>query len=105
MSGELASAVRPNGKVYRPRKPARGVFVEDHYARIGEPDAYVYVLGTHDVERAHRLASQIAARERLKADRDSARLTWIRQTIRDGDPVFDVDEVRGAAAVVFEVAE
>lgn len=105
MSGELAPVTRPDGRVYKPRKPPRGVLVEDHDARTGEPDAYVYVLGTHDVERAFQLATQIAATERLKADRDSAWQTWIRQTIRRGDPVFDVDLVRGAAAVVFEVTE
>ena len=102
---ELVPVARPDGRIYQPVKPPRAYLVDDHYAAPNEPSGYVYVLGTHDVERAYSLAELLAKRDGVAIDRTTAEQTWIRQTIRDGDPFFDIDPVRGAAAVSFDVVD
>lgn len=102
---DLVSVTRPDGRVYKPRKAPRAYLVNDEYAGPGEPDTEIYVLGTHDVERAYALAVQLAKRDGLAVDRSTAELGWIRQAIRDGNPVFDSDPVKGAAAVSFDVVD
>lgn len=88
--------VRPNGKVYQPVKlpVARGV--EDHHG-----DLHIYVLRTHQVERAYQLATSMGLGD---VDRESAECTWIRDTYWNGERVYDTDPVRGCAAVTFEVS-
>lgn len=98
---DLVPVTRPNGKVYRPRKGPRGIRIDDWDARDDDPNAWVYVLGTHDVERAYQLAIKIS----YGVQRDTAEQCWLRQTMRDGDACFDYDDVRGAASVTFEVIE
>lgn len=96
---------RPDGRIYKPSKPPRGVLVDDSYAQPNEPTSYVYVLGTHDVNVAYELARQIAASEGMKADVHSAERTWLRLAMRNGERVYDHDPVKGAAAVTFEVID
>jgi len=100
---ELVPVTRPNGKVYRPRKAPRAQLVDNTDDR--EPYAWVFVLGTHDVESALPLAERVAASEGMQPDRDSAEKTWMRLAMRNGDRVYDIDSVRGAATVTFEVIE
>lgn len=105
MADDLVPVTRPDGRVYKPRKAPKAWFVEDPDARPDEPDAYVYVLGTHDIDRAYRLAEELARWQGVALDRSTAEQTWIRQTIRDGNPYFDIDRVKGAAAVSFDVVD
>lgn len=102
---DLVPVARPDGRIYQPVKAPRAYLVDDSYAAQNEPDGYVYVLGTHDVERAYNLAVHLAHRDGVAIDRETAHQTWIRQTIRDGDPFFETDPVRGAAAVSFDVVD
>ena len=99
----MSEITRPNGKVYKPRKAPRAQLV-DNIDALG-PYAWVFVLGTHDVELAHRLAEPVAAAEGMRADRESAEQTWMRLAMRNGDPVYDRDPVRGAATVTFGVID
>lgn len=98
---DLATVIRPNGKVYRPRKPPRAVEVDNTEGRWDEPTMLVYVLGTHDVERAHALALKL----HHAADKDTAQLSWTRDVIRNHERVFEYDAEHGAATVIFGVIE
>lgn len=88
--------VRPNGKVYRPRKGLRqrGYVVDDFHASW---TPFVAVFGTHDIEKATEYA-----RPFMYAGLKPGKPGWLRDTIRDGEPFFDHDPVRGAACVIFE---
>lgn len=88
------TVVRPNGKLYRPRKPIRQLGLVGDYMDI--PDAVV-VLGTHDVEKAREFA-----RPYMCAHLRGGEATWLRSVMRDGNEVYEYDPVRGAACVVFE---
>lgn len=99
MIDALVEVVRPNGKIYRPRKPPRSIRIDD-WDSEDEPNSWVYVLGTHDIERAWQLAQRVYG-----TDRDTAEQTWIRHTMRDNEHCYDLDDIRGAAAVTFEVWE
>lgn len=100
---DLVPVVRPDGRVYKPRKLPRAQVVQNVDDR--EPYAWVLVLGTHDVDRAHALAARVAAGEGMYADRATAERTWMRLAMRNGDPVYDRDPVRGAATVTFVVTD
>lgn len=91
---------RPNGKVYRPRKPPRAVEV-DNDAGWNEPSTLIYVLGTHDIERAFALAQRM----HRGADKDTAKLSWARLTMRRGEGFWEYDDICGAATVIFGVIE
>lgn len=92
---------RPNGKVYRPRKAPRAIQVDNTYARSDEADSFILVIGTHDTERAYALAFK----HWPGTQKDTASRTWVRETIRNGDPFIEHDDIRGAATVTFEVIE
>lgn len=96
---DLVPVTRPNGKIYRPRKPPRWIRIDD-WDSEDEPNSWVYVLGTHDIDRAWQLAQGVYG-----ADRSTAEQCWIRHTMRDNEHCYDLDEIRGAAAVTFEVWE
>jgi hypothetical protein len=100
---ELVEITRPNGKVYRPRKEPRAQLVDN--ADDCEPYAWIFVHGTHDMDRAWDLAQPEASRHGMVADRESAHQTWMRLAMRNGDPVYDIDPIRGTATVTFEVIE
>lgn len=90
--------MRPNGKIYRPRKGLRMIAFDDY-----DGDAHVAILGTHDIEAA------------LAAFPDGGfwcpylvepQLGWVRQTFRYGEPFIDCDDtVGGAAAVIFRESD
>lgn len=98
---QLVPVVRPNGKVYRPRRPPRAVRcdLDDPRSDLSE---IVIVVGTHDVDRARalalRLAGDVSARP-LWGEQ------WYRVAIRNGDRVYVQDEVSGAPALDFGVIE
>lgn len=94
-TGYLTPVTRPNGKIYRPVKPPVAVEVEDY--RDGTE---IYVLRTHDIDRAYRLATRLGLGE---VHRESAHQTWIRDTFRDGGRVYDTDPEHGCPVVTFEV--
>lgn len=86
--------VRPNGKVYRPRKPPRAVLVDQEESGRW----YVYVFGTDDEARARELAQRLEA-----VEPHSEPLTWVRDGFRDGERAYIVDEVRGTPCLIFHV--
>lgn len=92
---------RPNGKTYRPRMAPRALQVDNTYARSDDADSLILVFGTHDIERAYALA----AKHWPGTQKDTADRTWVRETIRNGEPFIEYDDVRGAATVRFEVIE
>lgn len=96
----LVEVIRPNGKIYRPRKPPRWIRLDPDLYDRDAPDGWLYVLGTHDIQRAWNMVSGVNG-----ADRSTAEQCWIRHTMRDNEHCYDLDEIRGAAAVTFEVWE
>lgn len=91
---DLVPVTRPNGNVYRPRKAPSAVEIWND----DEGCVWVYVLRTHDIERAWNLACGW-----MGAERDTAEPAWVRHVMRDGDHWYERDEVRGAPCVIFEV--
>ena len=91
--------VRPNGKLYRPRRVTA--------CAVGEDDEGVLVLGTHDLARAQFLADEMA--EYVAGSGFAAVdpwLGWFRDGYRNGRREWVTDEVRGRAGVCFrEIVE
>jgi hypothetical protein len=96
----LAETIRPDGRTYRPRKRPVAVVLED----ADDAYAWIYVLRTHDVDRALDLARMLAQREGLEIDatRPPA-LIWTRVAIRNWEREYVDDPVRGVPAVTFKV--
>jgi hypothetical protein len=91
---DLVPVTRPNGKTYRPRKPPRAYECEDQrYGLSG-----VVVLGTHDIERAARLANGLLDEPVSLYPR---RREWLRDGMSSGERQWMQDEVHGAPCVVF----
>ena len=90
--------VRPNGKVWRPRKPLR--FTE---FSTNDYETGFVVFGTHDVEEALNLLGIYFSDYGL--DPEQAEVTWWRSVPwSDGgfDYSFITDPERGTPCVVFE---
>jgi hypothetical protein len=85
--------LRPNGKLYRPRKGPVAVLVEG----LDYDQCWIYVLRTHDEERARELAQQMETIE------PRGRLCWIREAIRNNDREYVEDTVRGMPVVIFQM--
>jgi hypothetical protein len=100
---ELLPIVRPNGKVYRPRK-IREIYFENDYGRRND----VFVLGTHDLIGAVEPAA-VEARYRIGHSEflfDAVgEIGWWREMVQRGERVVIYDDVRGAAGIRFEVEE
>lgn len=96
---ELVPVVRPNGKVYHPRRPPVAIGVS---GTVGYDDdvPFVYVLRTHDVERARAFARPYVLPYLVEPRRE-----WVRLVMRNGDPVYENDEERGCPVVVFTESE
>jgi hypothetical protein len=94
-AGEAEVLVRPNGKRYRPR----AITV---HPWMGREDCGAVVLGTHDVQRAARMAEEEVQRE---FDREYIATKpepgWYRLGMCRGERRWITDEVRGAAGVYF----
>lgn len=89
---------RPNGQIYRPRKPIAVVMIENEHR--GETE--IIVLRTHDVDVARPIAEREARLQGVDWPDDCVwQLSWARKTIRDGEPWWEYDDARGAACVVF----
>jgi hypothetical protein len=99
----LPAIIRPNGKVYRPRK-IRAIYCENQYGRRDD----VFVLGTHDLSGALEFAAG-EARYRIGHSEflmDAlGEIGWWRESIDRGERVVIRDDVRGAAGVRFEFEE
>lgn len=90
--------VRPNGKLYRPRKKVTAVTFQDRYNYTG-----VAVLRTHDVSAARvAFASLLGEHELWFAE---GRRDWWREVPWDSGSGCDwswiTDEARGVPCVVF----
>ena len=93
---------RPNGRPYRPRK-----VVAREVADAEEMTSGVMVLGTHDIERARKLADKCAAAwvdgGYVAAEPEAG---WFREGYEYGRPMWLRDEVHGRAGVWFrEIVE
>lgn len=93
-----APVQRPDGRMYRPRKPPRVVVVDNSEDWRG-PYEFVYVLGTHNRDQAAELAKAIRNVQE-PGERD-----WIRLAMHDNELRWISDHTRGAAAVIFEVID
>lgn len=97
---DLPSIVRPNGKVYRPRKIVVQPWDNDTSGR--DESCGVIVYGTHDENLAQGLAD--AEIKRLW-DSDWIGINegcgWFRSAYRYGDLVIVDDEVHGRAGIYF----
>lgn len=93
---ELVPVVRPNGKVYLPKR---------HPWVIGATDDdevhWVYVLRTHDVDLARKLARPFVCSHIV-----DPQMLWVRETIRRGEPFLaHGEERRGMPAVRFRESD
>jgi hypothetical protein len=98
----LVPVIRPDGRVYRPRK-----VIAYPVADADEMTSGVMVLGTHDIERARMLADQCAA---AWADggyvATEPETGWFREGYEAGRPMWLRNERKGRAGVFFrEITE
>jgi hypothetical protein len=102
---DLPSIVRPNGKTYQPRKVIahRWENDDDWYEGCG-----VVVLGTHDIDRAHKLATECCEYWFSMPHANNPEVGWFRlgyAGVSTGDPTWLHDDVRGRAGVMFTASE
>jgi hypothetical protein len=92
---------RPNGKIYQPR------LIRAYVTYTGYPeDDGVIVLGTHDPDEALPYAQRALDYSPLSGCYPAKCSNgWWRSTIRNHEPFWEWDEVRGAAGVCFEVTD
>lgn len=89
---------RPNGKLYRPRKPPRAIVFDEE----GHSDESVLVLGTHDIKHACEVAELEVKRmlgSGLKPG--SPDKGWYIEKYRNGELTWVYDDVKGQAGVWF----
>ena len=92
---EAEPIMRPNGKLYHPRRVVAHV--------VGEEDEGVLILGTHDLARAQILADQMAEYVAGKGYVAVGPWTgWFRDGFRAGRREWVTDEERGRAGVCFQ---
>jgi len=98
VTSSLSPIVRPNGKLYRPRK-LRVVF----YELPSEDEVYsqTIVLGTHDVELARSVARYGGILHYLT----QPHIGWMRLGYDRGEQLWLHDDVRGAACVIFNESD
>jgi len=104
-AGPLEPITRPNGKTYRPRKVVahRWENDDDWYEGCG-----VLVLGTHDIERARKLATECCEYWFSMPYAVKPQPGWYRlgyAGASTGDPTWLHDEVRGRAGVMFTASD
>jgi hypothetical protein len=100
MAETLPVIVRPNGKVYRPRKLVAHAFEDDHAGESG-----VVVLGTHDPERARELALS-SARYWYGTEYIVDPVTvWWHDAMECGERRWRHDAARGRAGVCFTASD
>jgi hypothetical protein len=98
MAETLPPIQRPNGKTYRPRT-LRVVGWDCYYT---QPESWqVAVLGTHDVDVARALARNGYHCPYLV----NPETGWVRLGMDRGEPTWVHDDVRGAAAVIFDESD
>lgn len=96
--GAVNTLVRPDGRTYRPRKPGlRARAWENTYPDV----AGVIVFGTLDPDEARERAVEACAAWYGEGELKDPRPGWYRSAIQRGDPLFVLDEVRGAPGVSF----
>ena len=90
---------RPNGKVYRPRKPPRALLLGDDYDTV-------LVLGTWDLELAVKTAQIVLDRE-LGSDfvPISPDFGWYEEKYRRGDLTWVYNNEHGQAGIMFEITD
>jgi hypothetical protein len=99
MTPGLEPVVRPNGKLYRPRRLRAIYYEDDFYSRYG-----VLVLGTHAQPVALELAAG-EARYRVEGGVLDAvpEEGWWRDGFECGERAWIWDDVHGAAGLRFEI--
>jgi hypothetical protein len=94
----LPSVMRPDGRLYRPRKlTAEGVDTDDGNL------SGVLVFGTHDPETARPLADEFAVQQAGQSYRALDPVPgWWRSGFAGGEQCWIGDEKSGRAAVLFQ---
>jgi hypothetical protein len=94
----VTTLTRPDGRTYRPRKP-------DLRPRAWEnqdsDDAGVIVFGTLDPDAARATAITWCTHWYGEGELGDPRPGWYRSAIQRGEPLYVLDEVRGAPGVSF----
>lgn len=87
--------LRPDGRMYRPRKPPRAILVGDDYD-------CVLVLGTHDLKLAQETAQKLLSVE-LGSDFTacSSERGWFEEKFRWGERTWIYNSERGQAGIMF----
>jgi len=92
--------VRPNGKVYRPRKGLRvAVYDNRDTGGIGHG---IMVLGTHDIAAAVDVATRNPGDYECEISAEYAVVGWTRDGYQNNQRWWTEDPVRGAASVTFD---
>jgi cysteinyl-tRNA synthetase len=92
---------RPNGKVYRARKPPFVTFFEgDWYDK-----SYCLVLRCTDRGTARALANEEIRLHDPSMKAGEATFSWWREVVRNNEPYWDHDTVRGVPGWSFEVVD
>ena len=94
----LDPVTRPNGKLYQPRK----IRAEIWYDR-DSIESQVVVLGTHNLVLAGIKAGLVALSIDTNLTTADPVAGWWRSSIRNHEPFWDYDTVRGAAGVLFQL--
>jgi hypothetical protein len=93
----LTAIRRPDGRLYQPRKVIAWPLAGDDEVTSG-----VMVLGTHDIERARKLADEALADWTDGGCTAAGPETgWFREGYESGRRVWVRDNVRGRAGVLF----
>lgn len=99
----LAPIVRPNGKLYRPRKVMCYAWAGD------EPVEWwargVIILGTHDLDRAREFAERMCAYWYGLEHAIRPVVGWWRDSYSGDGPAWVDDPVRGRAGISFTASE
>lgn len=90
---------RPNGKMYRSRKPPEAVQFTDEW---GNP-THIGVIRCDDRSMSYDMACEEADRIDPDIMFDEGAFYWIRQGIQNGDTCWENDSVRGVPAWIFKV--
>ncbi len=103
MTGTLADRIppitRPNGKPYQPRRVVGFTLDDDDTGGV----TGLIVFGTHDHERAKRLADGLCYRYAADGDAVGPTSVWWRDMFSRGRREFESDDEHGRPGVHFEV--
>jgi hypothetical protein len=101
MEPTLYSMTRPNGKVYRARKPPVVILFEDDW----NAQSTVLVVRCPHLETARLLADIEVKRWDSYTQVGEGTFGWWRESIRNNEPFWDHDSVQGAPGWLFRIED